>query len=72
VLGPDKVIDSPPLAVSEDFAYFLREVPGAIALLGAGRPAGEAVVPHHSARFDFDESVLPRGAEILARLALDR
>jgi amidohydrolase len=71
-LGPDKVIDSPPLAVSEDFAYFLREVPGAIALLGAGRPGGVDAVPHHSPRFDFDESVLPLGAEILARLALER
>jgi amidohydrolase len=71
-LGRGKVIESQPLAVSEDFAYFLREVPGAMALLGAGKNGGREAAPHHSPRFDFDESVLPLGAEILARLALDR
>jgi amidohydrolase len=69
VLGPENVIESPPLAASEDFAYFLREVPGAIALLGAALPGPGR--PHHSAGFDFDESVLATGAEILARLALE-
>ncbi len=72
VLGKEGVIESPPLAASEDFAYFLREVPGAFVLLGAGGPgAGGLHAPHHSPRFDFDESVLPRGAELLARLALE-
>jgi amidohydrolase len=72
VLGPEGVIESPPLAASEDFAYFLREVPGAFALLGAGGPGeGGRHAPHHSSRFDFDESVLPRGAELLARIALE-
>jgi amidohydrolase len=72
VLGAEGVIESPPLAASEDFAYFLREVPGAFALLGAGGPGvGGRHAPHHSPRFDFDESVLPRGAELLARIALE-
>ena len=33
--------------------------------LGADRPSG-----HHTPRFTFDERVLPRGVELLARLAL--
>ncbi len=70
-LGAANVVESPPLAVSEDFAYFLQRVPGAFFLLGAGNPGRGMDAPHHSPRFDFDESVLPKGAEILARLALD-
>ena len=70
-LGAANVVESPPLAASEDFAYFLQRVPGAFFLLGAGNPERGMDAPHHSPRFDFDESVLPKGAEILARLALD-
>lgn len=69
-LGTDAVLEASPLAASEDFAFFLERVPGAFGLLGAGDPARGIDAPHHSPGFDFDESVLPRGAEILARVAL--
>ncbi len=70
VFGEDNVVEIPPLAASEDFAHFLREVPGAFVFLGAGNPGRGLTAPHHSPDFDFDESVLPRGAELLARIAL--
>jgi amidohydrolase len=71
VVGRERVLEPAPMATAEDFAYFLRERPGAFVVLGAGDPARGLDAPHHSPEFDFDESVLPRGAELLARLALD-
>jgi len=56
---------------AEDFAYFLRERPGAFVFVGAGNAERGIGAPHHSPAFDIDESALPLGAELLARLALD-
>ncbi len=70
VFGAENVIEPPPMAPAEDFSYFLRERPGAFVLVGAGNESRGITAPHHSPRFDIDESVLPRGAELLARLAL--
>jgi len=71
VFGRDAVHEPVPLAAAEDFAYFLRARPGAFVLLGAGNRERGIDAPHHSPLFDIDESVLPRGAEFLARLALE-
>ena len=71
VVGEQNVIDTPPLTAAEDFAYFLRERPGAFVLIGAGNRARGIVAPHHSPEFDIDESALPLGAELLARIALE-
>jgi amidohydrolase len=71
VFGEANLVEPAPLMAAEDFSYFLREVPGAFVLLGAGNDRLGLTAPHHSPEFDFDESVLPRGAELLARLALD-
>lgn len=70
IVGQDAVIESPPMPASEDFAFFLREVPGAFVFVGAGNPEKGIEAPHHSPRFDIDERALPVGAELLARLAL--
>jgi len=58
------------MAAAEDFAYFLRQAPGAFAFVGAGNVARGIVAPHHASRFDIDESALPIGAELLVRIAL--
>ncbi len=68
--GPDNVHEPAPLTAAEDFSYFLQKRPGAFVLVGAGNPARGISAPHHSPEFDIDESVLPLGAELLARLAL--
>jgi amidohydrolase len=70
VFGPEGVVETPPLAAAEDFAYFAQRVPAAFVLVGAGDPERGIVAPHHSPAFDIDEGVLPKGAELLARLAL--
>jgi amidohydrolase len=70
VVGEARVIEPDPMAAAEDFAYFLREVPGAFAFVGAGNEARGITAPHHSPRFDIDEAALPVGAELLTRIAL--
>lgn len=71
VFGEDRVQEPAPMAAAEDFAFVLERVPGAFVLVGAGNVKRGITAPHHSPSFDIDESVLPRGAELLARLALD-
>ncbi|HLS89589.1 MAG TPA: amidohydrolase [Sphingobacteriaceae bacterium] len=69
VLGDDAVIDQPPVLVSDDFAYYCREVPGGYFFLGAGDPDNPDRAPHHHPRFDFDERALPLGVRIMAGAA---
>ena len=56
-----------PSMASEDFALMLNEVPGAYLWLGAARDGENPGL--HSAKFDFNDSVLPAGAEFWVRLA---
>ncbi|MCS6783005.1 MAG: M20 family metallopeptidase [Gloeomargarita sp. SKYBB_i_bin120] len=51
----------------EDMAFFLQQVPGCYFFLGSANPAKGLDFPHHHPRFDFDESVLSLGVELLVR-----
>ncbi|ADG80683.1 Amidohydrolase OS=Tsukamurella paurometabola (strain ATCC 8368 / DSM / CCUG 35730 / CIP 100753/ JCM 10117 / KCTC 9821 / NBRC 16120 / NCIMB 702349 / NCTC 13040) OX=521096 GN=Tpau_4114 PE=4 SV=1 [Tsukamurella paurometabola] len=53
-----------PVLASEDFSYYLREVPGAFALLGSGTEA-----PLHSGDYDFDDELLDPATRLLVGLA---
>jgi hippurate hydrolase len=58
---------------AEDFAYYLKVVPGCYVRLGA-RHIGWGNIPLHSPSFDFDEDVLKIGADYfdeVVRLAID-
>ena len=70
VFGGENVHEPPPIAAAEDFSYFLEQRPGAFIFVGAGNHEKGITAPHHSPRFDIDETALPRGTELLARLAL--
>ena len=59
-----------PNMVGEDFAYYLKEVPGAFCFVGAGDP-NKPMYPHHHPRFQIDESVLPKAAQWFCQLALN-
>lgn len=50
--------DTPPLMVSEDFSFMLRERPGAFMFLGQGPGPGL-----HSSMFDFNDRILMIGAD---------
>ncbi|WP_310549969.1 amidohydrolase [Paenibacillus glufosinatiresistens] len=72
-LGPQvKVASMEPIMPAEDFAYYVREIPGCFMFVGAGNPAKNAVYPHHHPRFDFDEDALLHGAKLLAAMADSR
>lgn len=58
-----------PIMASEDFSYYLRERPGAFALVGAGDADPHHQVPCHSARYDFNDALIEPMARIYARLA---
>lgn len=58
-----------PVAATEDFSYFLEQVPGCYVFLGAGPPGGEF---NHSSRVQFDESVMADGALMHVVLAMTR
>jgi hippurate hydrolase len=70
LVGSERVIDIPaPIMGAEDFAFVLREVPGAIVFLGA-RPEGKEGGPLHSNRMLLDESALATGIALHAAVAL--
>lgn len=52
----------------EDMSYFLERVPGCYFFLGTRNEARGLVHPHHSPRFDIDESALAIGVEIMTRV----
>ncbi|HEY0693856.1 MAG TPA: M20 family metallopeptidase [Kribbella sp.] len=58
---------------AEDMSYVLNEVPGAYVNLSAcGADDWHAAADNHSPLADFDDSVLPDGAALLAELAVRR
>ena len=75
LFGTDRATALPhPLTASEDFAYLLREVPGAFVVLGAA-PRGVAPADspsNHAADVVFADDVLDDGADLLAELAVRR
>ncbi len=56
---------------AEDFAYYLREVPGMYAIIGTRNEDKGIVDGNHSSEFDIDEDVLLSGIELLHCIALD-
>ena len=68
VAGSEKVLtDITPVMTSEDFAFLLKERPGAYMGIGAGKPRENGLL--HQARYDFNDRILPIGASYWATLA---
>lgn len=55
----------------EDFAYYLKKIPGVYVFLGNYNPDKDTIYPIHSPNFKIDEDVLPLGTEFLARMAFN-
>jgi hippurate hydrolase len=67
LFGSESVLELPnPSMGAEDFSYFLESLPGAFIWLGIGEDASGL----HTPTFAFDEDILPRGAALLAALAM--
>jgi len=56
-----------PIMASEDFSYYLEQIPGAYALIGAGVQADAP--PCHSPRFDFNDQLIGVVGRLYTRLA---
>jgi amidohydrolase len=63
-----------PVSVSEDFCWFLREVPGVFVLLGAQSPTADGAPPppNHSSRAVFAESAMEVGHRLQVQWAIRR
>ena len=66
------VVDNRPLSLSGDnFAEYLRRVPGCYAYLGTSNPAfPDTLAGIHNCHFNLDEAALPLGAALYAACAL--
>jgi hippurate hydrolase len=70
LFGSGSVIEAAkPSMGAEDFAFFLEKLPGAYIWLGTRDE--EHTAPLHNPAFGFDERILPKGAALLAALALE-
>jgi amidohydrolase len=68
VVGKENVTRDLVSMGGEDMSYFLQEVPGCFFFLGSADPSRGLDQSHHCSRFDFDERVMPIGAEIFMRI----
>ncbi|HEU4743434.1 MAG TPA: amidohydrolase [Meiothermus sp.] len=72
VVGPEKVLETPPVMGGDDMAEFLNRAPGVYFWVGAADPATGKNKPHHHPGFDIDdERALPVAVELLTRATLD-
>jgi amidohydrolase len=69
-LGPDALVDTEQSMGGEDFAWYLEDVPGALARLGV-RPEGGAAFDLHQGTFDIDEASLEVGVRYTVAVALE-
>ncbi|MCL6606284.1 MAG: amidohydrolase [Paenibacillus sp.] len=67
-----KVITMEKLMPAEDFAYYVKNIPGCFIFVGAGNPNKDAEYPHHHSRFNFDEDAMLHGVKLLIAMADSR
>ncbi|GAC1621205.1 MAG: M20 family metallopeptidase [Nevskia sp.] len=69
----DRLIDTPPQTVSEDFSFYQQKIPGLFVFVGVRRPGAstEEYAANHSPRFKVDEDGLVLGVRTLVNLTLD-
>ena len=63
--------NTPPNLGAEDFAEYIKRVPGMFAFLGVRNPDKGIDAVNHSDRFDIDEDALAIGVRIFTTLATD-
>lgn len=67
--GQSSIYHEKPTTGGEDFSYYLKNIPGAFALVGAGNPQKKTQYAHHHGCFNIDEDALTIGAELFAQYA---
>ncbi|KAK6922126.1 Peptidase M20 [Dillenia turbinata] len=69
LVGEESTKIAPKVMGSEDFAFYLDKVPGALVLLGIRNERVGSIYPPHSPFYVVDEDVLPIGAALHATFA---
>lgn len=69
IVGEENIKLAPMFTGSEDFAFYLNEIPGAFLFLGTRNERTGAIYPPHSPYYTIDEDVFPIGAAIHASFA---
>lgn len=67
VVGEEHSIDGQLMSVSEDYSFFLNEVPGCFYFVGSRNDARGLTWGHHHQRFDIDEAAMAIGIETMTR-----
>ncbi|ODR11565.1 peptidase M20 [Mycolicibacillus koreensis] len=67
--GWDRHAVGAPVMASEDFSYYLEQIPGAFALIGGGPAAPQRTAALHSAHYDFNDALIDPVARLLIALA---
>ncbi|CAI9092830.1 OLC1v1028170C1 [Oldenlandia corymbosa var. corymbosa] len=70
ILGEENIEVATIFTGSEDFAFYLEEIPGSFLLLGTRNEKIGATYPAHSPYYTIDEDVFPSGAAIHATFAI--
>ncbi len=70
VVGPESVFETEQSLGGEDFAWYLADIPGALARLGVRHPEDRSVHDLHQGTFDVDERAIGVGVRLLAATAL--
>ncbi len=68
LIGRENIEAKRPEMGAEDFGYFMKDVPGAMFMLGCKMPDFER--RHHDPQFDVNEDCLPIGAAIFVEAAV--
>ncbi|AEF16764.1 MULTISPECIES: M20 metallopeptidase family protein [Thermoanaerobacterium] len=71
IVGDSNVISVLPTLGVEDFAYYLKEVPGCFYKLGCGNKEKGIDKPIHNNMFDVDENCIPYGIAIHVLTAIN-
>ncbi len=70
-LGVERVVETEISMGGEDFAWYLEQVPGAMARLGVGIPGGgDKQVDLHQGTFDVDERSIGHGVRVMVHTVL--
>jgi amidohydrolase len=70
VVGPENVIEGPPMMGAEDFSYFLEQKPGCFYFVGSANEDRGLTWGHHHPRFDIDEESMANGMDVMVRTVL--
>lgn len=72
ILKEEDIIEmKTPVMGAEDMSYFLQKAPGTFFYLNNPKQVEGEFYPHHSSKFDIDETQLWKGAAVMIQAALD-